>query len=223
MPRSPRISYKGAYHHVIVRGNRGQPIFKRLEDREYFLRILKNLKKEYQFELHALSMLTNHCHFQVKEVEKCLSDVMHKLGTKYTSFFNWSYGKSGHLFQGRYKNFIIEKERYFLRVNVYINLNHVRAGISEDVFYYRWGSVGCYTGMGTDPLLEELITTSPILEIFGFQKNMQNMSCVHNRYKKLLWEDYKKSEYFEPEKEAISQMFLGSEKFIESVKKKFKK
>ncbi len=140
MPRKPRIHFLGALYHVIARGNRGQKIFLDNKDYQLYIRFLNEYKNRYGFYLYAYTLMPTHVHLLIEVVETPLSKLMQNLQFRYTRNFNIKYKKRGHLFQGRYKAILCEKDSYFLELSAYIHLNPARAGLVEEPINYRWSS-----------------------------------------------------------------------------------
>jgi REP element-mobilizing transposase RayT len=146
MARQPRIEYEGALYHVTSRGNLKQNIFFHDSDRKTYLAILGRIKERYGCILHAYVLMDNHFHLLVETPRANLHRLMQNLNTSYTVFINRKYHRSGHLFQGRYKAIIVEKDVYLLELSRYIHLNPVRAGTVRFPEQHRWSSYGEYVG-----------------------------------------------------------------------------
>ncbi len=144
MARKPRISYPGALHHVIVRGNHKEEIFLYDRDRKRFIDLLEEYHERYLFKCYAYSLMPNHIHLLIEEADIPLSRIMQGIDQSYTQYFNTKYEKAGHLFQGRYKAILVDKERYLLVVVRYIHLNPVRALIVLKPEDYAWSSHNIY-------------------------------------------------------------------------------
>ena len=140
MARKPRIEYSGAFYHVITRGNRKETIFFDAEDREKFLDKLLEYKKRYNFILYAYTLMNNHIHLLIETEETPLSKIMQGLLQSHAQWHNRKYKTVGHLFQGRYKAILCDRNEYLLVLVRYIHLNPVRAGIVKDPADYRWSS-----------------------------------------------------------------------------------
>jgi putative transposase len=154
MSRPLRIQFENAYYHVTCRGNGRQKIFHADYDREKFIEALQRSLEIYQVELIAFVFMTNHFHLIVKTPRANLQEFMRHLNISYTVHFNKRHHRSGHLFQGRYKSFLIDADSYLVEVSRYIHLNpvHTRQRVSvsreEKERYlnkYRWSSYGDYT------------------------------------------------------------------------------
>jgi putative transposase len=126
MARPLRIEYPGAWYHVTCRGNEKRNIFRDDADRGKMLEILSVTLKLYMIELHCYVLMQNHFHLLLMTPESNLRKFMQRLNTTYTVYFNRRYRRSGHLFQGRYKAILIEKDEYLVELSRYIHLNPVR-------------------------------------------------------------------------------------------------
>ncbi|MBL7218882.1 MAG: transposase [Phycisphaerae bacterium] len=139
-----RIQFPGALYHVMSRGNEKRPIVRDDIDRAKRVDWLRRTVEIYGWRLHAFALMTNHEHLFVETPEPNLSAGMQYLGGSYTSYFNWRYKRSGHLFQGRFKAHLVQSEGYFREVSRYIHLNPVRAGIVTRPQDYQWSSYSGY-------------------------------------------------------------------------------
>lgn len=154
MARLPRLTVPGYPHHVIQRGNNRQALF---GDREDYLSLLNTLAEggqKYDVAIHAYVLMSNHFHLLATPAhETSLPSLMQSLGRRYVRGFNSRYGRSGTLWEGRYKATIIESERYLIACMAYIELNPVRAGLVAHPAEYPWSSYAHQTGMHHDPLI----------------------------------------------------------------------
>jgi REP element-mobilizing transposase RayT len=129
MPRKPRLHAPGLCHHLIVRGIERCAIFCDAEDYDEFLRRLSVLAKVCGIEIYAWCLMPNHIHLLVRPAGDALPRFMSRLLTGYAVYFNRRHHRCGHLFQNRYKSFVVEEEPYFLELVRYIHLNPLRAGL----------------------------------------------------------------------------------------------
>jgi REP element-mobilizing transposase RayT len=151
MARALRIDFSGAVHHVTSRGNERRPIFVDDRDREMFLHYLGRAVIRFKWSLAAYVLMTNHFHLVVQTPEPNLSRGMQWLNTAYVGWFNRRHERSGHLYGGRFKAFLIEKESYFQTVLRYVVLNPVRANIVLRPEDYRWSSFRATAGLENAP------------------------------------------------------------------------
>jgi REP element-mobilizing transposase RayT len=153
MSRPLRIQYPGAVYHVTCRGNDRKHIFLDDEDRKKLLRILGSSLNIYSVKLHAYVLMDNHFHLLVETPLGNLSEFMRHFNISYTSFFNRRHSRVGHLYQGRYKSILVEKESYLSVLSRYIHLNPIRIQQAENsrpeeqlerLFRYTWSSLPGY-------------------------------------------------------------------------------
>ncbi len=163
MARKPRIQFSGALYHVIARGNRREPVFNNDADRKRYLEAIQKTRSRFHFTLYAFVLMSNHVHLLVETSGPPLSKVMQSLHTGYTQYFNLKYHKVGHLFQGRYKAVVVDKDAYLLQLIRYIHQNPLRAGMVEHLDDYFWSSHPCYAGRAAYSFLD----TSFVLALFG--------------------------------------------------------
>jgi putative transposase len=166
MARPLRIEYPGAIYHVTSRGNEKRPIFRDDEDRYTFLDTQEAVNKRYHWICHAYCLMDNHYHLLVETPEGNLSLGMRQLNGVYTQYFNKRHKRTGHLFQGRYKAILIQKESHLLEVCRYVVLNPVRAGLVERPEGWKWSSYRATAGyerrhscLTTDWALEQFSAT----------------------------------------------------------------
>jgi REP element-mobilizing transposase RayT len=140
MARPLRLEFPGAVYHVIVRGNERRAIFREDEDRERYLERLAHYRERFGFQLLAYCLMGNHVHLAIRTGESPLSRIMACLQSSYTQWFNRRHGRVGHLFQGRYKAFLVQEDPYLLGLVRYIHENPVRARVAKRARDYLWSS-----------------------------------------------------------------------------------
>lgn len=146
MTRPLRIEYAGAVYHVTSRGNERKPVFKSDQDRLNFLNTLQHVNKRYNWICHAYCLMDNHYHLLIETPDGNLALGMRQLNGVYTQLFNRSHGRNGHLFQGRYKSILIQKDSHLLEVCRYVVLNPVRAKRVEAPEAWKWSSYRATAG-----------------------------------------------------------------------------
>ena len=164
MARALRIEYPGAVYHITSRGNERRAIFRDDEDREQFLRFLADAVTRFGWILTEYTLMTNHFHLVLETPTSTLSRGMQWLNGTYAAWFNRKYGRSGHLFGGRFHAFIVEKEASYLELLRYVALNAVRAGLVERPEQYRWSSYRAMAGYEPAP---DWLNVSELAEFFG--------------------------------------------------------
>jgi len=140
MTRPLRLEFPGALYHVTSRGNRRNPIYRDDGDRRAWLDMLGRVCERHHFVVHSFCQMTNHYHLLIETVEANLSQGMRQLNGLYTQRFNWRHDLVGHLFQGRYKAILVQKESYLLELSRYIVLNPLRANMVSSLDDWRWSS-----------------------------------------------------------------------------------
>ena len=147
MARLPRLTLAGYPHHIILRGNNRQAIFMDNADFQRMLALLQTHAIEQGVQVHAYVLMSNHLHLLLTPLQNdSLPKVMQAVGRAYVLYFNKRHGRSGTLWEGRYRSALIQTERYFLACMAYIDLNPVRAGMVTQAADYPWSSHGHYIG-----------------------------------------------------------------------------
>jgi putative transposase len=133
MARPLRIEFSGALYHVTARGNAQQDIYLTDDDKLEFLSLLQRACERYHWLCHAYCLMTNHYHLLIETHTPTLSKGMKYLNGTYTQAFNRRHKRVGHVFQGRFKGILVEKDSYLLELSRYIVLNPVRAHMVRSV------------------------------------------------------------------------------------------
>jgi len=210
MARPLRIEYPGALYHVMSRGNACQDIFLVDEDRFLYLENLKHCAELHNLIIHAYCLMGNHYHLLIETPDGNLSKAMRDINGNYAQKFNFQHDSVGHLLQGRYKAFLIEKEVYFLEVARYIVNNPVSAGVVDDPAKWQWSSYGATAGQIDAP---EWLEVDFTLGLFGADRtSMQKHYRTFVREARL-----GRSPYEEVEEGVI----LGTKPFIDAIWAKF--
>ena len=151
MARAHRLKMAELTQHVIQRGNNRSDIFRCGDDYEFFLTALGTSCKREHVEVHSYTLMTNHVHLVVTPRKVgAVSVAMQDIGRLYVLYFNRKYVRTGGLFDGRFKSFIIDTESYWFTCMRYVELNPVRAGIVLHPDQYRWSSYACNALGATD-------------------------------------------------------------------------
>lgn len=207
MARQPRVEYEGAFYHVTSRGNLKQNIFFEDADRKKFLDICKRTKERYSYFLHAYVLMENHYHLLIETPLANLSQLMQNINTSYTVFINRKYHRSGHLFQGRYKAIIVDKDNYLLSLSRYIHLNPVRARMVSSPEKYPWSSYREHIGYNYTGLVD----INDTLAYFS-----EDIKTAMIEYKMFVESGIKDDN--KPFKDIKAGLVLGRENFIEKIK-----
>lgn len=167
MSRPLRIEYAGALYHVTARGNARQDIYFSDSDRLAWLGVLGDVCERFNWRCHSWCQMTNHYHVVVETIEGNLSAGMRELGGVYTQYVNRAHRRVGHLFQGRYKAVLVEKEAHLLELTRYVVLNPVRAGMVNDAAEWHWSAYGALIGAEPAP---PWLETDWLLSQFGAER-----------------------------------------------------
>lgn len=204
MARPLRVEYEGAVYHVTARGNERGKIFFSKRDYEKFKEYIAAAKERYGFILHAYVMMTNHYHLIIETPEKNLSKIMHYINSSYTTYTNVKRKRSGHLFQGRYKAILVDKDNYLLELSRYVHLNPVRVNIAQKPEEYPHSSYRSYvTGQ-----IEYIVSRDTIWEMMTTKRKE-----APDRYRKFV-ESALGEEITSPLKKVYGGLILGDEGFI---------
>jgi putative transposase len=154
MARQARISLPHHTYHLIQRGNNRQDIFSTDEDRRTMLHLLLEASRKHEVAVHSYVLMSNHVHLLVTPTTaEGMPLMMQQVGRSYVRRFNDAQGRSGTLFEGRYRSSLVQAERYLLACMVYIDLNSVRAHLCAQPQDYRWSSYAHYSGGLPDRLI----------------------------------------------------------------------
>ncbi|MBP6395064.1 MAG: transposase [Giesbergeria sp.] len=154
MARLPRLTLPGYPHHIIQRGNNRQLIFADTQDFETMLALLGQNAQKFAVALHAYVLMDNHFHLlATPSTAEALPLMMQAVGRSYVRYFNQRHGRSGTLWEGRYRSTLIESERYLLACMVYLDLNPVRAGMVRQAADWRWSGHAHHVGARVDGLV----------------------------------------------------------------------
>jgi putative transposase len=144
MARPNRILFPNAWYHIMNRGAGRQQIFRTDGHRRYFLELLSEVVAEFNLEIHAFCLMSNHYHLLVKTPSPTLSEAMQSLSSNYTRKFNWWTKRDGPLFRSRYKTVVIDADSYLVQVSRYIHRNPVEAKLVSVPAEYPWSSYRYY-------------------------------------------------------------------------------
>ena len=208
MARPLRLEHPGAVWHITSRGNNRGDIYLGEDDRLMFLSILAESVRRFRWIVHSFTLMTNHFHLVIETPEPTLSRGMKWMNGKYAQWFNRRHNRSGHLFQGRFKGFLVEKEGYLLTLIRYVALNPVRAHMVERPEEYRWSSYRATAGYEAAP---PWLTTEWALAPFG--PDLTSQQCGYRQFV-----DEGAGIERSPFEDAVGQLFLGTTAWIERMR-----
>jgi len=157
MPKGSRIFIENACYHIIARGNNRQRLFKEKRDYEKYLTLLRRYKRRYGIRIFGYCLMPNHVHFVMQAERKdLLSSNMRALQRAYSAYFSGKYRNSGHIWQGRFKNKVILKDKYLLDCILYIESNPLRANMVSSMHEYAWSSYRSRALNEVSEILDEL-------------------------------------------------------------------
>ncbi|MCL5043314.1 MAG: transposase [Gammaproteobacteria bacterium] len=206
MARPLRLEFAGALYHITARGDRRELIYEDDNDRLSFLALLSELCQQYQWVCHAYCLMGNHYHLLLETLEANLSSGMRQLNGVYTQRHNRRHERVGHVFQGRYKAILVEKEGYLLELARYIVLNPVRAQMVHSAEEWPWSSYQATVG-SVDPFAGLYVDW--VLSAFG-----QDREHAVAGYKRFVASGRGQPTPWEALK---NQIYLGGDQFIASV------
>lgn len=163
--RRTRQHYRGAFYHFIARGNDRNALFLSAQDRRAFERYLSEGVERFGHRCHAYCWMTNHVHMTVEVADVPLSQIAHNLLFRYARWFLKKNGRTGHLFERRYRAFLVETDDALRSLIRYIHLNPVRAEIVDNPRVYPWSSYAAYLDPGSRS--PSWLTRSFALALFG--------------------------------------------------------
>jgi putative transposase len=212
MSRPLRLEFAGGLYHVTSRGDRRENIYVDDSDRQKWLELLGQVCSRYNWRCHAYCLMSNHYHIVVETAEGNLSKGMRQLNGVYTQYFNHAHQRVGHVFQGRYKGILVDKDAYLLELSRYVVLNPVRARMVRDAKNWPWSS---YHAMIGTQSVQKWLEVDWLLSQFGRQR-----SRAIAKYRDFvragvglpgLWSDLSQ------------QIYLGDDGFIKKMQKKLSK
>jgi len=200
------MDYPNTFYHVLSRGNERRNIFRDAQDYENFTDTIRRMVERFGLEVHAYVLMSNHYHLLIRTRDANLSRALQWLGLTYSIRFNRRHMRSGHLFQGRFKSFVIENERYFTAMCLYIHGNPIRAGIVQNFLDYPWSSYSTYVAARRK---EPWLATKLVLGMYGgSRKRFIDAQLAYVGKEKSLLDELRYG------------LFLGSERFVEKWKKR---
>jgi putative transposase len=203
MSRPLRLEFAGALYHVTSRGNERKTIYHQEDDFDLFLKILSDVCEQFNWVIHAYCLMTNHYHLLVETPDANLSKGMRQLNGVFTQSINRKHHRVGHLFQGRYKAILVDKDAYLLELCRYIILNPVRARMVDSPSEWLWSSWHNMVGSKTSP---PWLATDALLQLFSFNRKQairEYVQFVEEGRNATIWDNLQ------------HQVFLGDDNFVE--------
>jgi len=208
MARPLRIEFAGALYHITARGNARARIFQDDTDRRYFLGQLARASQRCHWLVHGYCLMDNHYHLLIETRDTTLAKGMKYLNGTYSQYFNRQHGRVGHVFQGRYKAILVEKESHLLELSRYVVLNPVRAGMVRSAKDWPWSNYRQTAGLVDCPAWLE---TDWTLAGFGPQRGgavqAYRAFVSEGRNQPSPWESLK------------NQIYLGSDEFVDDMQR----
>lgn len=212
MARPIRLEFSGALYHVTSRGDGREAIYLSDDDRLDWLSVLGQVCKRFNWVVHAWCQMTNHYHLLIETPEGNLSAGMRQLNGVFTQNFNRRHARVGHVFQGRYKAILVDRDAYLLELARYIVLNPVRAGMVAQAPDWPWSSCRAMLGQAPAPAW---LNVSNLLMAFAELPELAVM-----RYLKFVEEGMGQASVWGDLK---AQMYLGSDAFLKTLKASMEK
>ena len=219
MARPLRIEYGGAFYHVINRGNRCQTVFESESDAELFLERLSEFSESYNVEIISYCLMGNHFHLYLKTLEANLSKFMQAFMTSFTISKNRRDGSSGHLFQGRYKAFLVEDKAYGLELSRYIHLNPARTKFTTGMDLAKRRAILRECQYSSYPSIIGIRSCPKwVKRSFLLDKHAGTLAEKQSMYSKYV-EGGLIREIENPMKYATAQAILGTEPFVDRMRR----
>ncbi len=172
MGRPQRIQFAGACYLVALQGNNRQDLFVSNQDRRLFLAQLKAYKERFALKVYAYSLLGRSASLLFETTRPNLSAAMQGLNTQYTKSFNAAHGTVGHVFQGRYKAWVVDKDTHLAEMTRWVHLECAREGLLDKPWRYQWSSCAAYVeAQHKDPLVD----SAAVLQNFGHARLKQSV------------------------------------------------
>jgi len=206
MARPLRIEFAGALYHVTSRGDGQEDIYQGDADRDIFLELLAEIKDRFNWSIHAYCLMSNHYHLLIEKPDSNLAKGMRHLNGVYTQRYNRLHQRMGHVFQGRYKAILVQKDSYLLELARYIVLNPVRARMVRSAKDWQWSSYRATAGLSDTCAW---LTIDWILAVFSRRRQdaiqQYRLFVSEGRNQPKPWEELK------------NQIYLGDEQFIDDM------
>lgn len=167
MARPLRVEFENAHYHIIARGDELKLLFVDNYDFKRYIRLLRRYRNEFRVDIIAYCLMNTHLHLAIKTPLSNVSKFMHALHTAYTSYYNLRHQRRGHLFQGRFKSPLVDKDSYLLELSRYIHNQAVRAGICSNPIDYQWSSYRFFV----TSQISQIVSPEFVLRLYGADIN----------------------------------------------------
>lgn len=209
MARPLRIEFAGALYHVTARGDRREAIYEDDDDRQAFLRVLGEVVSDFNWVCHAYCLMSNHYHLVIETPDGNLSQGMRQLNGVFTQASNRRHRRTGHLFQGRYKGILVDKDSYLLELARYVVLNPVRARMVGTPADWSWSS---YRAMVGEAAVPAWLAVDGLLSLFSLKREE-----ARARYRQFVAEGVGQPSVW---LDLRQQIYLGDDAFVKRVQAK---
>ncbi|OGR49174.1 MAG: hypothetical protein A2X40_11690 [Elusimicrobia bacterium GWC2_65_9] len=183
MGRPKRIQFAGACYLICLQGNNRQDLFLSSQDRRQFLTMMKSYKERHGLKVYAYGLTGNSVLLLVETAQPNLSNVMQGFNTRYTKYFNAAHNAVGHVFQGRYKAWLVDKETHLAEMTRYVHLACAREALKDKPWRYQWSSCAAYVEAQRK---EPLVDSDIVLREFGngrLTQSVRYLQYVKDRMK----------------------------------------
>ncbi len=209
MPRLPRLHVPGGCYHVILRGNHREALFGSDHDRNVLNDIVAEVLGQQHARIHSFCWMTNHLHALIQISDSPLGGVMQRIARRYSRYRHRQLHTTGHLFERRYKAWVVDVDAYFIALLRYIHLNPVKARMVEHIDDYPWSSHRAYLGEAIIPWL----STDFGLSLFG-----PTMEVARRGYRQLISQEmYASEERLLDDTHPDDARVLGTDRFVASL------
>jgi len=215
MPRFPRIHFEGALYYILTKSEPKLSLFRDDSDRSYYLSHIDDYKKQYNFKLYSIALISNESHLLIApSVDFTISQIMHDINANYTKYYNKKYERKGHLFRERFKAILIEKEQYLLEMTRYIHRIALKENPMAQLKDYKWSSYPCYIKANESQDICSNIERDEALNMFSQLESRQGLDFYQQYVEKAAKEDL---ENFK--KKLYRTSVVGTKEFVKKIKK----
>ena len=209
MARPLRLTFPGAVYHVMSRGHERSPVFSDDKDRERLLRVIGDVAGEHGWLVHGYCVMDNHFHLLVETPRGDLPTGMRSINSRYAQGFNRTHRRRGHLFEGRYKAILVQKDTHLLELLRYVVLNPVRAKMARSPEAWPWSSYRATAGLGAAP---DWLTVDWTLSVFA-----RTRAAGWLRFRRFVAAGRGARS---PLEDVEGQIYLGDARFVETLQEK---